>query len=257
MPENLIACRPGCYGKHKDQAFAHLARIGVRHVELDVLPREEWAARKEELRKHGLSASSVSGSVDLSKFDSIENFAHFAACAREFGARIVFLSVKSGGRPLDQCYAELRGLGDVADGHGVTVALETHPDLVTNGAVASATMKGVNHPRIKLNFDSANIYYYNTGMDGCAELRKFLPWLGAVHLKETNGGFKTWYFPGLHEGDGIVDFPALFRICNDAGFFGPFTMEIEGIKGEDLSREQACARLEHSMQYLRSIHAVE
>ena len=256
MPANLISCRPASYGEFASDAYRHLPKIGIHNVEIAVPAADQWTELAGELKKNELNVSSVAGGIDLSKNDEVANFEQVARGAQRLGAKIIFLSVKSGGVPLQQCYGKLRGMGDVAKNFGATIALETHPDLVTNGETAVATMKGTDHPNVRLNYDSANLYYYNEGVDGIAELKKFLPYLGAVHLKETNGRYKTWYFPGLHEGDGNVDFPAIFALCNQAGFFGPFTIEIEGIEGETLSREQACARIENSVKYLKSIGAM-
>ena len=255
MP-NVIACRPGSFASFRDEAFVHLDKIGLRNVEIDVPPEDKWPALKAELAQHKMTVTSVGGGVDFSKPESVLAFAHLAKGAKHFGARIIFLSVKTGGRPVEECYAGLRQLGDQAQAFGLIIALETHPDLVTNGEVAVATMKGTNHPAVKLNYDSANLYYYNEGVDGIAELKKFLPYLGALHLKESNGKLKTWYFPGLHEGEGIVNFPEIFKLCNAAGFHGPFTMEIEGCEGEKLTREQAVARVANSVSYLKSIGAL-
>jgi sugar phosphate isomerase/epimerase len=256
MPKNLIACRPGSYASFRQEAFEHLAKIGVQNVEIDVPPEKEWPDLKARLAKYKLNASSVSGGVDFSKPESVANFDLIARGAKAFGAPIIFLSVKSGGRPMPECYVGLRKLGDTARTNGATIALETHPDLVTNGDIAATTMKETSHPNVKLNYDSANLYYYNENIDGIAELKKFIPWLGAFHLKESDGKPKSWYFPGLHEGHGIVNFPELFRLCNAAGFYGPFTMEIEGIEGEKLTREQAVARVANSVTYLKSIGAM-
>lgn len=253
MTKNLIACRPGSYGQYSAEAFRHLPKIGVRHVEIGVPPEEQWARQKAELRKHKLKASSVAGGVNLSKPVEVAAFTRLARAAKYFGAKVIFLSVNTGGTPLDVAYGALRELGDTARAFGATIGLETHPDLVTNGDVAAATMKGVKHSNVRLNFDTANIHYYNEGVDGVAEFRKFLPWLVSVHLKETNGKPKTWYFPGLHEGQGIVKFPEIFALCRQAKFAGPFTLEIEGCEGEKLSLEQTCARIENSVKYLKSI----
>lgn len=256
MTDFLIACRPGSYGKYQDEAFRHLAEIGVEHVEISAPPEEKWDEVKAQLAEHGISVSSVGGGVKLSDAESIEAFGHIARTARAFDARVIFISAKSGGLPDDEIYARLRQLGDVAREQEATISLETHPDLVTNGDVAIKTMEGVSHPAVKLNYDSANIYYYNEDVDGISELKKFLPWLGSVHLKETNGEYKTWYFPGFNEGDGIVEFEDIFRICEEIGFRGPFTMEIEGIKGEELTRDQALKRVADSVAYLRSIEVM-
>lgn len=256
MRSNLIAARPGCYGKYKSDAFRHLVEIGIRNVELGSPPESDWPAIRADLEKHGLAASSVGHGIDLSKPEAVASFEHTARCAKAFGSRIIFLSVKTGGLPLPEAYAIMRDFGDIARAHTATIALETHPDLVTNGDIGVATMKGVNHPNVKLNYDSANLYYYNQGIDGIVELKKFLPWLGAVHLKETDGGYKTWYFPGLHEGRGIVNFPEIFRICHEIGFYGPFTLEIEGCEGENLTQTQVFERMANTAKYLRSINAL-
>src|SRR5271169_5746818 len=114
MAKNLIACRPGSYGKHSAEAFKHLPTIGITHVEMDVPPEDQWAARKAALKEHGLKASSVSGGVDLSKPAEVAAFTRLARAAKAFGAKVIFLSVKTGGQPLDECYHALRELGETA-----------------------------------------------------------------------------------------------------------------------------------------------
>jgi inosose dehydratase len=142
-------------------------------------------------------------------------------------------------------------MGDIAAQLGVKVAMETHPDLITNGDVASQTMRAIAHPNVGINFDTANIYYYNEGTDSVTELRKVLDHVFSVHLKDTNGKPRTWYFPTL--GQGVVDFPAIFQLLLDRGFRGPFTMELEGIEGENLTEEQQLQRVAQSFDYARGI----
>ena len=129
--------------------------------------------------------------------------------------------------------------------------METHPDLITNAAVAIETMQGVNHPNIRVNYDTANIHYYNHNVDSVEELRKVIDYIGSMHLKDTNGGFETWFFPTF--GVGIVDFKAVFDLLATRGFHGPYTMEIEGCAGEDFNEEETCQRVADSVAYLRNI----
>ena len=70
-------------------------------------------------------------------------------------------------------------------------------------------MKGVNHPNVRINFDTGNIYFYNQNTDVVAELRKIIDYVASVHLKETDGGYESWNFPAL--GKGVVDFPAVHQ----------------------------------------------
>jgi inosose dehydratase len=111
---------------------------------------------------------------------------------------------------------------------------------------------------VRVNFDTANIYYYNEGIDGITELKKILDYVEAVHLKETNGGFKTWYFPTYGDEKGIVKFGEVFRLLNGRGFNGPFTMEIEGCQGDAEKRDADAyvKRVTDSVQYLRKLGVV-
>ena len=128
--------------------------------------------------------------------------------------------------------------------------METHPDLITNGDVARETMAGVNHPNVQVNFDTGNVYYYNEHVTAVGELEKVIDSVAAVHLKETNGEFETWHFPAL--GEGVVDYPTIFRMLADKGFTGPYTMELEGIRDEELTKADVERRVEKSLEYLRS-----
>jgi inosose dehydratase len=257
--KNILSCRPGSYRKYTDIAFEHLAEIGVKYVEYGMPKLEDVPKALEELGKYGLSASSVSGSCDVSNDNIDEEFETQAKVAAEMGAMMIFVSVKAGDLDKQIVYQRLREAGDVAAKYDVIVGMETHPDLITNGDVALETMKGVDHPNIRVNFDTANIYYYNDHVnkseDGIQEMKKFLDYIGGVHLKDTNGKSKTWYFPTI--GEGIVDFAEVFRLLNERDFYGPFTIENEGIRGEDLTLEQTKERMRNSVQYLRDLGCVD
>jgi len=256
MPTNLLACRPQSFGQCEKDAFKLMAELGIKNVEMPVPEEKDWPARHAEIKKYGLTVTSVSGGANLSEADAIQKVTHLAKGAKEFGAKIIFLSVKTGGRNVEECYKLIREMGDIVKAHGATLALETHPDMVTNADIGVKTVTAVNHPNVKLNYDCSNLYYYNEGVDHIAELKKFLPHTIAVHLKASQGKPKDWWFPALHESGDIINYPEIFRLCNAAGFYGPFTMEIEGIQGEKISDETAIARVANSVKYLKSIKVI-
>src|SRR5690606_39175872 len=76
-------------------------------------------------------------------------------------------------------------------------------------------------------------YYYNPTIDCLGELRKVLPLIAAVHLKDTTGGLRSDEFPPV--GQGVVPFPELLQAMDAQGYDGPVTFEIEGryMKGVD------------------------
>jgi L-ribulose-5-phosphate 3-epimerase len=154
-------------------------------------------------------------------------FAH-----RGFGVPVV---VSGAGQPADDAQRStmiesLRTLGEFAGALGVTVALETHRGPTQNADAMLDLIARVDHPNIRLNFDTGNIGYYNRGADPARELERVSHLVRNVHLKDSRGGFEDWYFPAL--GEGVIDFRRIRAILDDAGFAGPYTIEIEGIAGE-------------------------
>lgn len=253
MPHQ-IACRIASYGQYQHRAWDHLPMIGVRHVELSVPSPDKLAETKKQLADCGLEASSVQTACDVQKDDCVEPYRPQLAATAELGAKIAFLSAKAGDVNREVVYDRLRALGDEAGKHDVTISLETHPDLVTNGKVARETMQAVDHPRVRVNFDTANVYYYNRGVTTMGELTEVMPYVASLHLKDTDGGFETWCFPAL--GEGIVDFPAVFELLDQRQFTGPCTLEIEGVKGVEYDEAARLKLVADSIAYLQGIGAM-
>jgi L-ribulose-5-phosphate 3-epimerase len=249
MPQNKIAVNLGSYGRYREGAPRHLQSIGIQHVEIGVPPSDRAAAVADELAGFGLSISTLMAPCDLTQ--PAAALEPSARTANQLGVPILFISAKAGDLPRTQAYARLRELAQIADGYGVTLSLETHPDLAENAAVARETVDAVAHRRLGWNLDTANLYYYNEGTDAVEECRRGLDLIRSVHLKDTNGGYRTWHFPAL--GDGVVDFAGVFTLLNDRGFHGPFTFELEGIEGENLTEEQTQARVARSLDHLRRL----
>ncbi len=248
----FLSCRPGSFGKAAAQAFEHLAAWGVRHVEIGLPAPADNDRVQADLARHGLHAGSIQVPIDLSDPDIATSIGTAARRAhQEFGAHHLFTSAHAGKRPLPDCYAALRRAGDAAAQHDCTLILETHPDLGTNGHVAAETMRAVDHPNVRVNWDPANVYYYNENCDGRAEFDLAVPYLGGVHLKDTGGGFHKWDFPAL--GQGVVDFGYILGRLKEIGFRGPCTIEIEGVQGETLTPEQYVDRVRQSIDHLRSL----
>ena len=107
---------------------------------------------------------------------------------------------------------------------------------------------------VRLNWDTANVYYHNEGMqDGEAELARVAEYVAHLHLKDSRRGYHDWFFPALGEAGG-VDFANVGRILKDAGFQGHFSIELEGVRGEpEQTLEERQARLERSVRHLRDV----
>lgn len=253
----MLSCKPSSYGPYALHAFEHLASLGVHHLEVD-LEQERLAA--ELMDEFGLKAASVVGKFPSEVLGDLQALRGSAGDQADravaLGTKVVFASVDPGSLPEVAWVEALRVVGDEFEARGVTLSIETHPPLAFNGQEAARTLQLVDHPRVKLNFDTANVYYYNEGpVDALQELSHVVDDVASVHLKDTDGGYHSWHFPAL--GDGVVDFPGVFAALNAAGFHGPFTLEIEGVEGETPTLELVKGRVEASVEYLRLEGLVE
>jgi inosose dehydratase len=274
--KRLISCFTNSYGPSGVRAAAeHIRAAGIDHLELAlrghnfgglVIPEEAVVTEKaddatarefvELLRRLGVGVSGCNvGGGDIRTEEGTaltERRIRFAK--RWFDVPVV---VSGAGQPANDderrtVVANLRRIGNLAGSLGVTVALETHKGPTQNAAAMLALMAEVDHPHIRLNFDTGNIAYYNRGADPVDELRRVAPLVRNVHLKDNRGGFEDWYFPALGEG-GAVDFVRVRETLDAVGFTGPYTIEIEGLGGEpEPGLDERQRRVARSVEHLRA-----
>jgi sugar phosphate isomerase/epimerase len=249
--QNPLAVRVMNYGRFAAAAFPHLQSLGVRYVLLDAPVLDKTQELQRELSAHGLHPLVLRGITDLGRptyLDELE--AQLAACEK-LGVGYMFFSPKHEGIDKEEAYQRLRKAGEAAKKHGVIIALETHPDLGTNAAEHLETMRRVAHPNVRVNFDTANVTFYNRGLDAVTELKKVIDYVATVELKDHGLRYMDWDFPAL--GRGRVDLPGALRVLAEHHFRGPVTIEIEGVKDEKIDEEQTKRRVAESVEYLRKL----
>jgi L-ribulose-5-phosphate 3-epimerase len=265
-----------CFGADGVRAAAeHVRGAGFDHLELAlrghdfgglVIPESavitpdtdeaEVSAFVKLLADHGVGVSGCNvGGADIRTPDGValtERRIRFAK--KWFGVDVV---VSGAGQPADATervtvLSNLARLGDIAGSLGMTIALETHRGPTQNALAMLALMGELDHPNVRLNFDTGNIAYYNQGADPVAELEQVAHLVRNVHLKDNRGGFEGWYFPGAGDG-GAVDFVRIREILDAVNFAGPYTLEIEGIGGEpEPGLEGRVDRVRRSADHLRA-----
>jgi L-ribulose-5-phosphate 3-epimerase len=274
--KRTVSCFTNCYGESGVwTAAARIQETGIDHLELAlrghnfgglVIPESAVITEKADdrtaqafcahLHAHGVSISGCNvGGADIRTKEGVElTERRIRFAARWFGVKIC---VSGAGQPADDAerqtiIAHLRRLGDTAAGCGVTLALETHKGPTQNAAAMLALMNDVDHPHVRLNFDTGNIAYYNQGANPCDELDKVKHLVRNVHVKDNRGGLEDWYFPAVGEG-GAVDFTRIREILDGVGFAGPYTIEIEGIGGEpEPGVDERHERIKRSVRHLQS-----
>ncbi len=252
--KRVVGCFTNCFGADGIKAAAErLKSTGLDYLELAlrghnlgglVIPESavltvdstpgEIERFLELIRLHGVRISGCNvGGANILTAEGLDltlrriEFAH-----RWFGVSVV---VSGAGQPADDAgrrtmVQSLRTMGEKAAGLGITIALETHKGPTQNAAAMLDLMARVDHPHVRLNFDTGNIGYYNQGADPVQELEQVRHLVRNVHLKDNRGGFEDWYFPAI--GEGVIDFTRIRQILDDVEFAGPYTIEIEGIQGE-------------------------
>jgi len=250
-PFCALACRLANYGPFAASAWAHLPSIGVRYVFMDAPASDQVDAVRQRLAQCSLTPVVLRANADLSQPAGLDHLdQQLAACAR-LGVPYLFLSPKRRDTPKAAMYDRLRQAGRRAARHGVVIALETHPDLGANAGEHLETMARVDHPNVRVNFDTGNIHFYNAGARAADELEKIIDHVATVEVKDHNGKAGDWHFPAL--GRGIVDFPRIFRILDQHRYRGPVTIEIEGIQGVPRTEPEIKQDIEDSVAFLRSL----
>jgi inosose dehydratase len=272
----IISCFTNSFGPSGVWAAAErIKETGIDHLELAlrghdfgglVIPESAVITEKaddatasefvEFLGRHGAKVSGCNvGGADIRTLAGVElTERRIRFAARWFRVPIC---VTGAGQPQDAAeratvIAHLRRLGDAAAAHCVTLALETHKGPTQNADAMLATMAEVDHPHVRLNFDTGNIAYYNKDVDPCDELVRVEHLVMNVHVKDNRGGFEDWYFPAVGDG-GAVDFARVRRILDGVGFLGPYTIEIEGIGGEpEPGLDARQERIARSVSHLRA-----
>lgn len=253
----MLSCYTNCYGPAGVWTAAeHMAALGLRHIELAlrahnmgglvipesaVLTERSDRATCEGYVSHLEALNLRIASFNIGGVDPLTAAGRDVLLQRMLTAYDMFplgrkILVMGAGQPKndddrDLLRDALRMLGDFAGERAMTIALETHAGPTQNAEAMRTTIERVDHPAVRLNFDTGNIAYYNDGLNAADELSRVLEYVASVHLKDNRGGRDDWYFPAPGDG-GAVDFARLAGMLDAAGFAGPCTIEIEGIGGE-------------------------
>jgi L-ribulose-5-phosphate 3-epimerase len=244
-----------------DEALEGIAGAGYKHVELSAVPGwtehvsldDDPAEVRRRLEGYGLTAVSLSGHSDLTTPDGLEHGIKAVRWAADYGLPIMNTAV-GGHQSADENEAAFLGnvgrLADAADDAGVVVALEIHGDIMASSKETLPLLEKIGRDSVKVNYDTANVEYYS-GDTAVEDLPKIAPHLAHVHLKDTTGGKGNWNFPAV--GDGTVDFARVLEILREAGYSGPYSVEIE-FQGEPWpALDEVNAAMRRSYEHLRGL----
>jgi L-ribulose-5-phosphate 3-epimerase len=244
-----------------DEALAGIAGAGYKGVELSAVPGwtehvdldSDPSSVREKLDGYGLTAVSLSGHSDLTTREGLEHGVKAVEWAGRYGLPVVNSAV-GGHQSADENESAFLGnvgeLANAADEAGVVVALEIHGDIMASSDVTIPLIEKIGRDSIRVNYDTANVEYYS-GDRAVDDLPKITSLLAHVHLKDTTGGKGNWDFPAI--GVGTVDFDRVLSILREAGYSGPYSVEIE-FEGEPWpSLDDVNAAMRRSYEHLSAL----
>lgn len=256
--KNVLACSGG-YGRYdlvtENIMYDHLPAIGVNYLQISAPPLSQVGEIQQRLREHGLEAVVLTARYleenTVATEEASADWVSAFDAAVQMGVSLVHSSVKADAKLRSLVYDWLAKMGDEAASRGITVVLETHPNLLHNGDVCLETMHAINHPALCINFDTGNMSFYNDGGDAVTELKKIASYVASTHLKDHNGKFQERHFGTLDTG--VVDFSGVLQTLKEVGYTGPWILQVEGTAGEELTETEVKERLEKSVAHLRSL----
>jgi len=212
-------------GHDLEVALDELAALGVTHVEpasVDKIfqhlveadfcdARAAWL--RDQLRARRLACLSLSAHMDLTGPDSVERFHRRLEFARNVGARCVNSIAGPTGK-LEEFRKNIPAIADRARDLGVVIALENHGDLLDRGQQILDFIREVNHPAIRVNYDTGNAWYYSKGaINAVEELAILAPVVAHVHVKTpvVEDGLMRW----TTLGEGSLDLPGITRVLKE------------------------------------------
>lgn len=235
---NPIACMTSGYpDANLERVLDGIAKAGFRYVELvtgrprppvdaDNLSESQVKEARRLFANAGIIPISMAGHTDLIAPDGVERFRKRLDLAAAIGARIVNTGCGHTQTAEDEerFFQVMPQLIKHAERNGIMIAFETHGGLTGSGAVARRTVERLGSPLVKINYDTANvIFYQNVRPEEDVEVAA--PYVGHVHLKDKLGGQGDHTFPPL--GDGDIDFPRVVKTLAASGYLGPYSVEME------------------------------
>jgi len=244
--EQKLGATTSCWtGFPLEDALNGISDAGLRHVELSamfevcdskgdiaehVIPENMKKGDVETLEKkmhaYSLLPMSISGHVDLVELEGVDALKRRIDLSRKIGAKIV--NTKTGDpkseEEIKNFFKHVEEVAEYAEENNIFIGLETSGKYFNTAKKAVPILKKINSEYIKLNYDTANVIYYE-GIFPEDDIEYGVEHLIHIHLKDKRGGKGEYDFPAL--GKGVINFQKIFNILFNYKYTGPLSIEIE------------------------------
>jgi L-ribulose-5-phosphate 3-epimerase len=236
----LISCSPDAFGS-SDMALS-LAAIhdaGLKYIEVPscwIGPPDDQTLSPDDARldrllellaAHELRAGTLSVTViEPHEENALERLSAGLRAAIRLGCNVVVAAAGSAATEADRrrLLDQHRRLGDEAGELGLVVAFETLPGLCDDSRAMHQTMQDLDHPALRLHFDTGGCAARNPWSSWEVALQRVCGWLGGLRLTDTSGTPGEFDMPPLGQG-ATIDFTRTLQIVQAVGFRGPATID--------------------------------
>jgi len=133
--------------------------------------------------------------------------------------------------------------------YDLQLVLENHGEHST-GSVIKSIVDLVGSERVGINYDTANVIYF-AGINPLDDLPGCIDQVKHLHLKDKIGGQKEWHFPAI--GKGVIDFPKIFELLDQADNNSPISIEIEFTSSGPKDLDEIHEAVKDSYTYLKGL----
>lgn len=213
-------------GYDLDTALKGFAHAGVQNVEIayseaytapvteNVFSPQEAERVCALLEANRLLCFCLAAHMDMSHPFSVEKFKRRIDFAVNLGARYI-VSTTGPAANRETFMENIKVLGEYAGKSGLILCLENigdgRPNIIDSAAPASALIREINLPNVRVNYDFANLLpHCSARLRPEEDYRSALPEIGYFHIKDVvRHPDGSWSFPAV--GDGMIDYGKVMR----------------------------------------------
>lgn len=220
---------------------------------------DELCKIKNVLNDNDIDVISMSGHTNLMDKERLKDFINNIQLAGFFNCKYIVSSIGEA-HLIDKNKTGVEGLVDnitmlipYLEQNNLMLVLEVHGFEYCTATSINIIVKEINHPLIKICYDTANpIYYGNINI--LDDFEKNIENIEYIHLKDKAGENNEWNFPAI--GKGKINFNQLFNLLGKYNKDVPLSIEIEFTKDGPKDINEIENALNDSFEYLKGIGIV-
>ncbi len=265
--KRIIAVNSNCYhGFPIEEALERIAAAGFRAVELTAtkgwtehvfptMPFRSLLTIKQQIKQLGLQVVAMSGHTNLMDAARLDDFVANIHLAHFMEAPIIVTSVGEAHLSDEEVSSDevvvkhVHQLIPLLESLDMMLVIENHGEHGSGHRIRQIIDK-VDHPRVKLNYDTANAVFYGD-LDVVDDFVESLADIAYIHLKDKAGAKREWNFPALSQGD--LPLGKLLSILEESANPSPLSLEIEFTTAGASSIDEVDQALRISRDYLISL----